>query len=300
MLPVAGEPSRPPRWSSVHIYDYADQDGLISEVIGPVLAEHAESVGRFFFIRHWSGGPHVRLRLQPAPARSLTGLHRDLREYASAHFSGKPAGDFDEAEFLAGQRFWARLEGVAGEPPPLRAHGTADPAEYVPETEKYGGDEGVAIAEDLFWKSSAMAIDLISRTGREDRCDAALLMMTAALRGAGLSRPATAEFFDRYLRHWSHHVRYRDWQDWAGRAERDRTRVAGAETARRRGAAAPRYVTEWADAVGAAVRDLTRRRGREKAESALINYLHTHNNRLGIPPGEEAYLAYLGGRVLRG
>jgi hypothetical protein len=36
----------------------------------------------------------------------------------------------------------------------------------------------------------------------------------------------------------------------------------------------------------------------KRREFLLFNYLHTHNNRLGNYPGDEAYLAFLGERII--
>ena len=37
---------------------------------------------------------------------------------------------------------------------------------------------------------------------------------------------------------------------------------------------------------------------RQRRNFLLLNYLHTHNNRFGIPPAQEAYLAFLAHHVL--
>jgi thiopeptide-type bacteriocin biosynthesis protein len=56
------------RWASFHVFCPTDRDGLLMQVIQPVVAEvWADGLAdRFFFIRYPEGGDHIRLRLRIA------------------------------------------------------------------------------------------------------------------------------------------------------------------------------------------------------------------------------------------
>ena len=51
------------QWNSVHIYYYDEnKDDLILDCTQPLFQKACEHIGRFFFVRHWLHGPHLRLR----------------------------------------------------------------------------------------------------------------------------------------------------------------------------------------------------------------------------------------------
>ena len=135
-------------WYGIHIYDYANHDALILHVIRPLARGWRGRPARFFFIRYWHGGPHIRLRADLPGQDVFTDLLDDVVERAAEYFSWQvPPPHFDYASFRAAQARYARREGRPAVSPDLVPHGTVRPEPYHPEYDKYGGPAGVAAAD---------------------------------------------------------------------------------------------------------------------------------------------------------
>lgn len=168
---------------------------------------------------------------------------------------------------------------------------------YEPEYEVYGGKAGVQIAERLFQVSSELALEIVAEADRSDvepRIPLALLMMmTTAETWLVAERPG---FWDRYATFWS------GGDEAAALRWRESLRTGAA----RRG----RVVREhcWAIMGDERIRRLVDRYrvALQKAfyayqvdfpeldqESLCSQLIHLMNNRLGIFPFEEAYMALL-------
>ena len=53
-------------WLALHIFCRGDQDSVIVDLIFPTLRRLRTGrwLARYFFIRYWNGGPHLRVRMQ--------------------------------------------------------------------------------------------------------------------------------------------------------------------------------------------------------------------------------------------
>ena len=156
-------------WLGAHFFFDADDiysepcDLIVLDVVAPLVAtlDH-----RWFFLRYGEGGPHVRLRIG-APAACLIDEIRPAIEHAAA----------------ASPRV-RRLEMVP----------------YDPEVERYGGPDGVALAEVRFHQSSRVAVDLLRKSdaARSARLGQALLAMLVEWHGVADGRDAVAELAEDY------------------------------------------------------------------------------------------------------
>ncbi|MES1165094.1 MAG: thiopeptide-type bacteriocin biosynthesis protein, partial [Verrucomicrobiota bacterium] len=182
---------------------------------------------------------------------------------------------------------------------------------------KYGGPLGLDIAEELFDASTSAVLALLPALGdrRPSRLGIALSMTLSALASFGLSWAEMTRFLERYRALWE---RYRPA---AAAPPSDRLRAAAAPFVgharailrgeRPKGGALAR----WADAVVNAATRLEAARGQvlplvtmagpastdvDRLLFLLANYVHTHNNRLGLQPSEEAYLAQVATAALEG
>lgn len=143
-------------------------------------------------------------------------------------------------------------------------------------------------------------------------------MMLAALRAAGLDKAGIAAFLHSYSRYWSRYASEKFAASWPAGLERERprlTRIAAAVLSGRSGSPPIDVLERWSGAVRTALASLDAR-GDEilpqvsivgasatkalRRDLVLFNYLHTHNNRFGVLPVHESYLAYLGHHVVRG
>jgi thiopeptide-type bacteriocin biosynthesis protein len=292
--------AEPARWYSLHVHRYDRQDEMLVDAVAPLL-DRLRPDGHFF-LRYWKGGHHVRLRLW-GPAALADTAAATLRDYCAR----QPAGaGFDVAAFRQAQLTMAALEDEQTDDiqPPDTVRATA----YEPEHGKYGGPAGVAAAERFFRVSSDAVLAelprLVDRPAR--RLGVAFATMLRALTAAGHSPADAARFFADYCLLWSPYVFDAFLATWprllAAHAPALSRHAAALLAAAEPGpvGAAVRAALTAADhdvlaAVTLAGPDAPPRRRRQVL---LTSYLHTHNNRLGLIPQQEALLGYLGHHVL--
>ena len=98
-------------WTSFHLHYRDDQDRMLVDCIRPAISRAASmGMSRWFFLRHWKGGAHVRLRFcvpQPAAVATVKELSELIDEYF-ARFPSRAAPP--DEKVLAGLRRLAWLE----------------------------------------------------------------------------------------------------------------------------------------------------------------------------------------------
>ncbi|MEU9982268.1 thiopeptide-type bacteriocin biosynthesis protein [Streptomyces sp. NPDC050856] len=312
---VTGEQAGTPEWRAVHIHiPHSLHTPFLCDVVDPLL--RAEGLqDHFFFLRYWQGGPHLRLRMLCGPGagsaeaveRVVAGLARAMPEFG--------AGAREEyALGLTLQDELARLEEET--PAEGRPIGSLVPVAYEPEYRKYGGTEGVAIAETVFRESSVAVLDLLGRLpearagARRAPIGEAAKIMVMSLHGAGLDPRAATDFL-------------REYEDWWRKYAPEDMRLAWPELYTGVSAQLTNLCAAvWRDGAtddvfhGISARATARARSVCGAEpgsdardlrlagtpypSCLSNYVHTTNNRLGLVPAAEGLVAYLVRRGLEG
>jgi thiopeptide-type bacteriocin biosynthesis protein len=277
-------------WLSAHIFFNGelygkDCDRVILDLVAPfvqVCHEH-QWITRYFFIRYGENGPHVRLRLYG---------RRDILECkAKPLFSAKIAA-------------------------PLRVLWIP----YEPEMERYGGSDGVTLAELFFHYSSDISIFLLGKIISEERSSRlgkALLSMSVLLYVFLEDRTKAAKFARNYGMNYLKTL-LRDealqsrWVEAFGAGYTRQAEILAIyinETWERLQASETlsevldryrrnvheikwRFKTLWADRrlmIGSVVLE-----NWEHCVSAIVSsYMHMMNNRLGVTLQEESYLAYL-------
>lgn len=295
------QPSPNRTWLSAHLFFESVEglsdvygrrcDQVLTDVAGPFARRMAKAglISRFFLVRHGEGGPHVRLRLLGSSGRACRRLVSSLEET------------------LASERT-LHLEWIP----------------YEPEYARYGGRPGVDAAEQLFHLTSELALDLF---GEEDGLERSARLGKAALAALVLAHafgPRRGELIQFFRFYASGYVRTLI-VDPARRREMEARFTRGLE--RQQARVRDLFTEAWvrleegqplpAPFEGlrrglAPVRDRLFLLARENrlgptvpedgigsAVSALLpSYVHMTNNRLGIAPPEEAYLAHLMAVVL--
>lgn len=292
------QPAGPsPSWASFHLFIDGEiygsaGDRLLLDAVAPLARDLLGSgrVSRYFFIRYREDGPHLRLRLRGRP--------EILTREVVPEVNRRAAGPSWAAAGLT------RLVAVA----------------YEPELGRYGGPAATALAERLFYASSEAAVELLrplAGPSRRQRLGRGLLAMLVLLQVFVRRRePAAAlaaGYADAFL---------------AGQMPQTDTRELWSrlftETCRRQGPdLGPTVSRAWRSleqengelpepietyrrrllALHRRLRNLARG-GRldpsratlpwqQVVASLVPSYLHMMNNRLGIDPREEAYLARL-------
>lgn len=281
-------------WISLHVHAGAHPDAMdyfIATGIPGVLA--GGELLRWFFVRMIDEeGFHLRLRLRPRPGErarfqraALVACHRALDGVGALGASRyrplvQSPGAFDPA--------WLERNPVA-----------VREGAYEPELEKYGGEPGIPIAEELFHISSRIAVQVVRAdlAGEFSRKTLAPGLMATTRDVFGFRNPAT--FWREYAMYWlgGDCAFARDMKDrFLAQAELlDRRSTAVIAPPSELPAPARALLEEWEDALRRAHRLYRRSRTFQEFPSPQIgfHFIHTMNNRLGLVPLEEAYLATL-------
>jgi len=189
-------------------------------------------------------------------------------------------------------------------------------ASYDREIERYGGEEGMALAEEIFLHDSLFCLDYIDAEARgettKSRREIALLYTDRVLDLFGFTREQRLAFY-RHGYRWA--VDMKTWQEdefralderyeavkegladllWGGQHE-DPSAAWGGEAPARLGQAALGALKPVVERLLAA-----HRAGRVHQEIVYLSwsYTHMHCNRLGISPSGEAILRYFLHRLL--
>ncbi|MEU1689065.1 thiopeptide-type bacteriocin biosynthesis protein [Micromonospora sp. NPDC005707] len=204
-------------WLSVHVFYASNANPMLVEGVRPLVDElRAEGlISRYFFIKYWMEGPHVRLRVLPAPGADPAVVRARVDEAIAAFLRRRPAlyevdsdglGDLYKQMFLAeyGRERWDEEYGPDGVMP-MRANNSWHHIPYEREYGRYGGPAGMELAEWHFEHSSDVVLDLLATTNVHVRpvllgLSAQLTMMMCAVFLTDDRR--IAEFLDEYRRFW--------------------------------------------------------------------------------------------------
>jgi thiopeptide-type bacteriocin biosynthesis protein len=258
-------------WTSLHCrlsWRGEDVDAFVADALAPALT------GDWFFLRYWKTGPHLRIRLRDADPVATAATLRTL--VAGADFA-ELAVDPDEyyASVQAPRQIW-------------HPHGEVREVPYVPETERYGGPELLPVAEDVFCRSTEVAVAVL-RAARTPsaKLSAAVELVMATTAALGMDRPAAAAWLRTMGTSWRHTSEPASPPTISSHVAANRLHAARApELARRwdRVDTAPTgAVAYWMDQVRAV--DLPR--------YVWLSQLHMLLNRLGIGPDEERTICWL-------
>jgi thiopeptide-type bacteriocin biosynthesis protein len=291
-------------------------DRILLEVVEPFVRRCQQRgwIQQYFFIRYKELGSHVRLRLQGDPEV----LAREVR----------PA--LEEAVGLEGEPWVDNISSVHPVRHEILSHVRWLP--YEPEFERYGGPEGVEVAEAFFQASSEAALHLLRSAARDGNVDPAvrsakaLLAMTVLLHTMSEGHEhavALARSYSQYALDIVYKVTPGD----PGEAEEwhqafDEGRIRQSEALFRAVRALWEVMGEDEelpsplDEYRAGLRRVRHRLGqlldqgvlikqgrrpeawREVVEMLVPSYLHMMNNRLGLSILDESYLGHLAGSLL--
>lgn len=303
-------------WSSLHIYFHSDQDVLLLRCIRP-LADRLKSEGvaeRLFFLRHWVQGPHIRLRILPRDGLAFGPLSECVAARIINDLTIIPScKELDRKGFLDMAQHFAALEQEAQGSGDLQPDNSVRIQDYVPEFEKYGGRVGLSIAEDVFDVSTDCSLQSLPKlaSAYEVKLGHAYLMMVQAIVAFGIVPHQMPQFLQTYQRIWSRYRSPGADTRWGKILEANRPRLERVAAAILTGKGAGPIAERWADAIRTAAVAIGEHAGEVFAHSGgaamdepkrwqlLMQYLHTHNNRLGIAVGDEGFLAFIGDAVLR-
>ncbi len=324
------------RWISLHVFYAANANPVLVRCIGPLVADLRKRglLDKWFFIRYWLEGPHIRVRLLPSQDADPAEVRRIAEDAITGFLTKRPAlyeddrdrsGDLFKNMYLAeySQERWDEEYGPDGEMP-FRENNSVTAIDYEREYERYGGEAAMALAESHFERSSDLVLRLLETTNVHLRTvllgQAAQLTMALCLTFLPDER-AVAEFLVRYRTMWEtsyqessadQHERFDRSYDrmrdrFARRLRHLRDAARGDETtattqAERSWLAHCAELRDQALALAHA-KEMTFREGAVPEPQAaltivLSSYVHMTNNRLGASILDEIYLSYVIGKAL--
>jgi thiopeptide-type bacteriocin biosynthesis protein len=229
-------------------------------------------IDRFFYLRYAEAGFHIRYRVRLTGTAEATTVQAYLQEAAES------------------------FDGIV----------RAEQATYEPETDKYGGPDGIEICERLFDSSSRLALACIERTlGHPDlRLIVAVFAFDALLSAGDVKAAARDAILADYARYW----KSLSWGQHHGPADAsepsERLLAALADQLIASGGRQDlvahlvgRGLDQWVSDLRSHMSELDAlwRDGKLTTHRSIIlcNLAHMMNNRLGISPPDEALIASL-------
>ncbi|MFI0264118.1 lantibiotic dehydratase C-terminal domain-containing protein [Streptomyces sp. NPDC017056] len=152
-------------WVCAHVFYDTGHDALLAGCVRPLVAGlFADGLlHRYFFLRYWEGGPHVRLRLLPTGTEAAAELRRRTVASVGAFLESSPAPDtVDRARYRALAGELAAMEGMPEHDRVLRPNNTVEFLPYRREHEVYGHGTAMAATEEHFQESSELALALVA------------------------------------------------------------------------------------------------------------------------------------------
>lgn len=204
-------------WLAHHVFYASDSNPIIVEAVRPLVAKLREEglIDRWFFIKYWMDGPHVRLRTHPSGPEQRETVEKRVREALEDFLARRPAlyesnqellGDLYKDMFLAEytQEEWDEKYGADGQMP-MQPNNSVVRYDYEPEYDRYGGRAGIDIAEWHFEYSSETVARLLATSNPHVRpvllgLAAQLSLMTAYVFLGDDER--VSRFFGRYRSFW--------------------------------------------------------------------------------------------------
>lgn len=264
------------QWYSIHFYPLESQDVFLTRAVKPFLEQYIwpQKEARAFFIRYQDErGPHIRIRMR---------------------------GEADWIETLLKPAFEGWMQG----------RGEWEEYAYQPETDRFGGEDGLTWAEEYFHVSTRVVLDRMSAhqfTYGDAMFDALRLHVVTSV-AAGFKREKAQWYFTQLLGQW-----LPLFFGVSNQQDTDAIKLAFQETFSPQQAALSEVIDKFWEAVEAQNFDskqpewLRWFKGNElilkgfenKLELALPSLIHLTNNRLGINNQDEAYLNFILSEVLK-
>jgi hypothetical protein len=158
------------RWNSAHIYYNDDKDPLLIHCIKPLAQtlKQENLIERFFFERHWQGGPHLRLRFYADESVFERAVKPRLESEIGAYLQQCPSTkQIKEEDVRQFHEQLALKEVEEGEFVPLYPNNSIQYIPYVPKTKVFLGEQGVELIEDYYEATNEVVFSILERTGND-------------------------------------------------------------------------------------------------------------------------------------
>ena len=182
---------------AVYLYYNEPWENFLSEAVLPYVKTTLQTgiATHFFFLRYWEQGPHIRLRFFGAETMLQEVLRPNLQEHFQTYFNSKPSTRI-EPDFASSAESDYRWQ----------ANNSMLFSQYEPEWQRYGGMQGVAIAEQHFYASSQIVLqnmaDKAEKWTYEDGLGTAIKLHLSFVFGLGMNKRAAHSFFHFVFHNW--------------------------------------------------------------------------------------------------
>lgn len=156
------------QWQSIHLYYHDNnKDDLLLTCIRPLFATLRErgQIERWYFIRHWRGGSHLRLHIDADPAIFQRELVPFIKDHVSAYLREHPSTSRVNEQEARKQHERRRLATPGKlEYVELRPNNSLEVAEYENLASTVGSESAARLLEAYYIETNELALDLMEQT----------------------------------------------------------------------------------------------------------------------------------------
>lgn len=184
-------------WLSVHLFYSEPWEKFLIKSLKPFVDTLVQAgiSENWFFIRYRERGPHIRLRIKAESELLQTIVRHNLEEHFTYYFEAVPS-----------KRTEPRYPRNTPEDQKWLPNHSIIYDEYLPETARFAGPAGLAIAEQQFEISSTAVLQIISAKGDtwsyEDALGSAIQLHLSFVRALHFTLPESIAFFDLIFQQW--------------------------------------------------------------------------------------------------
>jgi len=184
------------QYLSFYIYYAEPWESMLTEAIRPLVKKliDQELITQYFFIRYWERGPHIRLRFKKESRISDEQISTLVQSDLSSFILNFPSKllltpEMEERKIAESWRKNNQIFSIA----------------YQPEINRYGGVNGLPLAELQFFASSRVVLNELAET-REWSYDhalgAAIKLHVGFIFSTGMTTDKMVLFFEKNCRDW--------------------------------------------------------------------------------------------------
>lgn len=271
-------------WNSKHIFihDYK----LIEVFLEKYLLKYIEenNIDKYFFIRYWQGGPHIRLRYKIEDEIAKNNFEENLVKLLNKF--KKQYSSYSFQEFKYDERI-VRLENVTQLE--VYPNFSIQDVKYTPEIYRYGGVEAMSISEDIFSESSKLANYLIRNVDVGKRYIVGLDLMLLSYRVAEKLNliKSKKKFFTEYNKIWDKFSQNRNLDTYFTILHK---RIYNLEQTNKVSMVYKSYL----ESLEQSFRNIIVKQNiydEDKIFYIMISHIHMINNRIGLSPENEFFLS---------
>lgn len=298
-------------WICYHIYYQGNFRIILKDCVIPLLNNLSEMKlsSDYFYLCYWKNGPHLRLRIKSD--LHFTKMLSQITETAISEYLMKnPSETVISAEAYQETALqFSKIEGEVLSDFNLESNNSFRKETYQPELHKYGGYDGVKIAEKIFVASSKLILGQLSvvNVSRKKTYVTALIMMFVAAKAFQLTIKDMKNFFYSYYKYWIKFIFKEDNKKDIGAAY-ESSKDFFINLFKEIYESKFYYddiLNKWYSVlcesfieIKTNILNIKNCMSKNIEENLVENYLlihfiHTHNNRYGVLASEEAFLGYL-------